>query len=498
MKPGNTTILRTAPVAVGSVRRNTRSKILCPAIVVALALAGQPFHAKAQIESNLYSFGSQTNDGTNPRANLIQATDGNFYGTTYTGGTNNRGCIYRITPGGSETNFYSFGSQTNDGANSSAPLVQGSDGYLYGTTVNGGTNNLGTVFRISLTGGYSNLYSFLGPTNDGANPTAGLTKGTNGIFYGTTQKGGTTNNFGTVFKFNTNGTETMLYAFTGPTNDGNQPLTGLVLGSDGNYYGTATFGGITNYDSLGFGTVFRISPGGSYTNLYLFGSVIPDGVYPTSLTQGNDGNFYGTTSSGGAFTNRGSVFRITPGGNESMLYSFGTQANDGNTVSSGLILAGDGNFYGTTEKGGTNNFGTAFRFSPGGAETTLYSFGSPTNDGQSPLAGVILGNDGNFYGTTTLGGSSNKGTVFKLTGTFNIPTNKITSIQINSGTNIVLTINSVSNDTYQLQFTPSLNPVAWSNVTGASFISSKGGLVSLTNSMRILGPEGFFRFSITP
>ncbi len=452
----------------------------------------------AQTESNLYSFGSLTNDGVNPRASLVQATDGNFYGTTYIGGTNSRGCIFRITPGGGYTNFYSFGSQTNDGANSSARLVQGSDGFLYGTTVNGGTNNLGTIFRISLSGSYSNLYSFQGPTNDGANPTAPLAKGSNGDFYGTTQKGGA-GGFGTVFKFNTNGTETNLYSFTGPTNDGYQPLTGLVRGSDGNYYGTTFFGGLTNSNNNnGYGTVFRISPGGSYTNLYLFGTTFPDGLFPATMIEGSDGNFYGTTSSGGAWTNRGTVFRITPAGNESMFYSFGSQTNDGSAVNSGLIQTGDGNFYGTTIQGGSNNIGTIFRVSPGGQETILYTFGSHANDGVNPVDGVILGSDGNFYGTTEFGGSTNKGTIFKLSGLITVPTNRITSIQINSGTNIVFTINSVSNETYQLQFSPSLNPVAWSNVTGASFISTNSGLASLTNSVHALGPEGFFRFSIAP
>jgi uncharacterized repeat protein (TIGR03803 family) len=256
-------------------------------LFTALVLAGQAFHANAQTETNLYSFGGLP-DGEQPRAGLVQGANGNFYGTTYNGGTSNLGSVFRLTTGGSYTNLYSFGSQTLDGTHPSAGLIQGSDGYLYGTTIGGGTGNFGTVFRISLSGSYSNLYSFQGPTNDGYAPAVGLTRGNDGNFYGVTQGGGATGS-GTVFRFTTNGTETMLYSFAGPTNDGSQPLTPLVLGSNGNFYGTTFFGGITNIPSigfgyaLGFGTVFRISPGGSYQVLYYFGSTVPDGFAPGQL-----------------------------------------------------------------------------------------------------------------------------------------------------------------------------------------------------------------------
>ena len=480
-------------------RRNKNCKSICLATVMALVLVGQAFHANAQTETNLYSFGGQP-DGEQPRAGLVQGTNGNFYGTTYNGGTSNLGSVFRLTPGGSYSNLYSFGSQTNDGAHPSAGLVKGSDGYLYGTTVNGGTNSFGTVFRLGLSGSYSNLYSFQGPPNDGDGPAGGLTRGNDGNFYGVTMGGGT-NSSGTVFRFSTNGTETMLYSFAGSTNDGSEPVAPLVLGSDGNFYGTTFFGGITNVASIGFvnplglGTVFRISPGGSYQLLYLFGSTVPDGFWPGQLVQASDGNFYGVAFEGGTFTNHGAVFRITPGGSESLFYSFGSQTNDASTPSS-LMIGSDGNFYGTSTKGGTNDIGAVFRISPGGSETVLYSFGSQPNDGNEPLGWLVQANGGNLYGTTLNGGAGTEGTIFELTGAIAYPTNQITQIRL-AGTNVVLGILSATGDTYQLQSTTNLVAEAWSNVIGASVTNSAGGRLNITNFGGAVGPQRFYRFSIS-
>jgi uncharacterized repeat protein (TIGR03803 family) len=480
--------------------RRNNSKMLCLAMVLVLALAGQAFRASAQAEVNLHSFGGLP-DGENPRPGLVLASDHNFYGTTYSGGTNSSGTVFRLTPGGGYLNLYSFGSLPLDGAHPSAGLVQGSDGYLYGTTVGGGPGQSGTIFRISLSGSYSNLYSFQGAPNDGDSPAVGLTRGNDGNFYGVTQGGGTDNS-GTVFRFTPGGTETMIYSFAGSPNDGFEPLSVLVLGRDGNFYGTTAFGGITNVasvgfvDALGLGTVFRISPGGSYKVLYLFGSAVPDGFDPGQLVQASDGNFYGVAFEGGTFTNRGAVFQITTGGSESLFYSFGSQPGDGSNPSS-LIVGSDGNFYGTTTKGGTNDIGAVFRISPGGSETVLYSFGSQPNDGNEPLGGLVQGDGGNFYGTTLKGGAGN-GTLFELTVPLSVPTNQITSIQITSSSSMVFTIYAVANETYQLQFSPSFSPPAWSNVPGASVTSSNGGPLTLTNSTGPLGLYGFFRVSISP
>jgi uncharacterized repeat protein (TIGR03803 family) len=248
------------------------------------------------------------------------------------------------------TSLYSF-SGTNDGASPQAGLVRGGDGNFYGTTPYGGSYGFGTIFEFSTTGGLTSLYSFTG-TNDGAYPRAALVQGSDGNFYGTTGNGGTNGGNGTVFQFSTNRSLTSLYSFTGGT-DGASPVASLVQGSDGNFYGT-TIGGGTN----GFGTVFQLGTNGSFTSLYSFmgGS---DGAYPANtLVQGRDGNFYGTTKGHGPFFYPCAVFKISTNGALVSLYTFSPPWFEN---PSSLVQGSDGNFYGTTGSGGTNNLGTVFR-----------------------------------------------------------------------------------------------------------------------------------------
>src|ERR1017187_409046 len=425
-----------------------------PLVIVLLVVAGRTFHADAQTETILYRFGSSPTDGFDPQAGLVQGSDSNFYGTTYAGGTGNGcsdgcGTVFRISPSGTYTSLYSFGSFLCfyssfgifpcDGAEPLAGLVQGSDGNFYGTTSGGGegaTGNCpeggcGTVFRISPSGTFTSLYSFAGYPNDGAQPQAGLVQGSDGNFYGTTAGGGTNSCYcGTVFRISPSGTYTSLYSFGGSPNDGANPEAGLVQGSDGNFYGTTYDGGSTNCSTIygaGCGTVFRISPSGTETTLYSFGSSPTDGVNPQAgLVQGSDGNFYGTTFAGGVTSTNceycygyGTVFRISPSGTFTSLYSFGNSPTDGFEPQAGLVQGSDGNFYGTTSGGGTYGGGIVFRISPSGSYTNLYSFGGSPNDGSDPVAGLVQGSDGNFYGTTLAGGVTSTnceycGTVFKL------------------------------------------------------------------------------------
>jgi len=352
--------------------------------------------------TSLYSF-TGGNDGAIPTAALVHGSDGNFYGTTFNGGTNGAGTVFKISTNGTLTSLYSFnGSDTisNDGVNPQAGLVQGSDGYFYGTTSLGGSNYNGTVFRINTNGALTS-YLFTGG-GDGSEPDADLVQGSDGNFYGTTVVGGT-NGAGTVFKISTNLVLTSLYSFTGG-NDGSAPFAGLVQGSDGNFYGTTSTGG-TN----GVGTVFKISTNGALTSLYSFGG--NDGYGPYfGLVQGSDGYFYGTTPNGGT-SNYGTVFKISTNGALTSLYSF-TGAHDGAQPEAGLVQGGDGDFYGTTFHGGTNNAGTVFKITTNGVLTSLYSF-TGGNNGPYPN-GLVLGGDGAFYGTTGTGGTNNMGTVFRL------------------------------------------------------------------------------------
>src|ERR1039457_5094645 len=325
--------------------------------------------------TTIHRFCSQSGcpDGLQLVAGLVQATNGDLYGTTSGGATNSAGTIFKITPGGTLTTLYSFCSQTNctDGGVPYTGLVQAANGDLYGTTYYGGTNGGGTVFKITQGGTLTTLYSFCSQTNctDGTGPGAGLVQAANGDFFGTTQVGGA-NDGGTAFKITTTGTLRTLYRFCSQTNctDGEGPYAGLVQAANGDFHGTTEYGG-TNGEYGG--TVFKITPSGALTTLYSFCSQTncADGTEPKAgLVQAADGEFYGTTFSGGANGYGGTVFKITPSGSLTTLYSFcsqgGISCTDGEAPYAGLVQDTNGDFYGTTY-GGANNGGTVFRLSVG-------------------------------------------------------------------------------------------------------------------------------------
>ena len=387
-----------------SVRKNSRGLSRIPAVVSLLFFSFLGL-ADAQTApvitapfTTLNSFAGA--NGSNPKGTLVQGSDGNFYGTTYSGGSSNDGTVFKMTPGGALTTLYTF---TGPNAYALGGVIQGSDGNFYGTTQLGGSSGDGTVFKITPSGTLTTICSFTG--TNGEDPVEALIQGSDGNFYGTTFAGGSSND-GTVFKVTPSGTLTTLYSFSGT--DGSSPYAGLVQGSDGNFYGTTYNGG-----SSGDGTVFKITPSGTLTTLCSFTGT-SDGAYPQpGLIQGSDGNFYGTTSEGGS-SDDGTVFKVTPGGSLTTLCSF--TGTDGYYPSGRLIQGSDGNFYGTTYQGGSNGDGTVFEITPSGNLTTLYTF-TGTN-GSYPFGGLTQGSDGNFYGTTESGGSSNEGTVFKLTPPF--------------------------------------------------------------------------------
>ena len=246
----------------------------------------------AQTLTTLHMFAGYPSDGGVPDAGVVQATDGNFYGTTYQGGSSSNcqggcGTVFKITSAGTLTTLHSF--DWYDGASAIGALVQGSDGNLYGTTYGGGAEpRVGTVFKITPGGALTTLYSFCAQANctDGQQPYAGLVRGTDGNFYGTTLEGGANTGCslgagtcGTVFKITPGGALTTLHSFCAQAGcaDGGNPYAGLVQARDGNFYGT-TFERGAN----GYGTVFKITPGGTLTTLYSFCSQTncADGQYP--------------------------------------------------------------------------------------------------------------------------------------------------------------------------------------------------------------------------
>ncbi len=298
----------------------------------------------------LYSFCAKSGcaDGSAPYAGLIQAKDGNFYGTTEAGGTNNVGTIFKITTGGVLTTLHKF--NYNDGANPYAALLQATDGNFYGTTESGGAHILGTVFKMTPGGTLTTLHSF--DLTDGSSPQAALIQGADGNFYSTTYNGGT-EGYGTAFKITSGGTLTTLHTFGDA--DGRGVVPGLVQASDGNFYGSAGQGGAN-----GYGTVFMMTPQGTLTTLHSFSAT--DGATPNQLALGSDGKFYGTTISGGANTD-GTIFEITPQGVFTSLHNFAK--SDGADPFAGLVQDTDGKFYGTTSFGGSQNSGTVFRLDVG-------------------------------------------------------------------------------------------------------------------------------------
>jgi uncharacterized repeat protein (TIGR03803 family) len=318
--------------------------------------------------------------------------------------------------------IYQFGGGP-DGGSPQGPFVSDRSGNLYGVTHDGGDmtkcsgEGCGTVFKLSRTGVKTILYSFIGG-NDGENPRAGLLLGKDGNLYGTTWAGGTgTNcefNCGTVFKVTPGGSEAVIYSFKGGT-DGGEPWANLIEDAKGNLYGTTFEGGNSGCEGYGCGTVFKIAANGAETVLYAFGDY-PDGFAPESdLVMDNNGNLFGTA--GGGEYQAGVVFEVTPSGTEKLVYTF-KAGTDGNGPIGGLLLDDQGNLFGTTEFGGSavcngQGCGTLFEISANGKERVVYSFLSG-RDGAFPNGQLISDGKGNLYGVTQ-SGNTGVGTVFKLT-----------------------------------------------------------------------------------
>ena len=382
-------------------------------LAVGLALAvivPQAAHAQGYKESVLYSFAGGT-DGTEPLfSGVIRDPAGNLYGTTYSGGASNYGTVFKVDTSGNETVLYSFTGRA-DGRTPYAGLVRDPAGRLYGTTYNGGlrsamcASGCGVVFEVAANGQEKVLHRFSGGT-DGALPIGGLIRDAAGNLYGTTQMGGASGS-GTVFKLDASGVETVLYSFAGLP-DGQYPFAGLIRDSAGNFYGTTSNGG-----AIGFGTVFKLDAAGHETVLYSFTGGSDGGSPQAPVLRDKNGNLYGTTFLGGANYGVGTVFKVDVSGNETVLHNFA--GNDGKYPEAGLIRDSQGNLYGTALQGGPadNLGGNIFKISRQGTWSVLYNFtGGP--DGGNPAGGLLMDSAGNLYGTTASGGTSNRGTVFKF------------------------------------------------------------------------------------
>ena len=310
------------------------------------------------------------------------------------------------------TVLYNFAG-SSDGGDPYAGLIRDSAGNLYGTADYGGTSFAGVIFEVAPDGTETVLYNFSGGA-DGAQPFSALVRDKAGNLYGTTTMGGSAN-AGVVFKLDASGTETVLHNFTGGT-DGTTPTGGLLEDKAGNFYGTASQGGTSNS-----GVLFKISAKGKYSILHTFTGAANDGKYPTytSLLMNTKGTLYGVTEEGGA-ANGGILYKLSKTGKLTILHSFMGGTTDGCNVLGIPFMDGNGNFYGTTSSCGASDLGTVWTVSASGSETVLHSFAGGTSDGEYPLAGVIVDAGGNIYGNTETGGASNFGTVYGISsnGTF--------------------------------------------------------------------------------
>jgi uncharacterized repeat protein (TIGR03803 family) len=373
---------------------------------------------------------------------LIQGTNGNFYGTADNGGnfsesTNGSGTVFEVTAQGAVTVLHTFCSQANctDG-NKPVGVMQAASGSFYGMTAYGGSQNAsqcevqgfygcGTIFEITTTGQFVTLYNFCSQAScsDGALPATLLVQGTNGNLYAATQGGGSSNqavcggSCGVIFELTTDGKLATLYNFCTQSDcsEGWGPGS-LILGNDGNFYGTTLNGGAN-----AAGTFYQLTPTGRLTVVHAFNGPTEGSSAIVSM-QAADGNFYGVGTRGGS-QSVGTFFQMTSSGALTVLRNFGVPNSVGGGANpTGIMQATDGNFYGTTTWGGDGTApfiaecpsyigcGTLFQITPAGQFTLLENFCGREicSSGSLPFAPPIQATNGNIYGTTGFAGNGSE------------------------------------------------------------------------------------------
>ncbi len=423
-------------------RVRTRRAGLTAAVVALVSILASSLPVAAASTIVIHTFTGAEGNGNS--AALIQATDGFFYGVSSFGGaadpdglgTAGSGTVFRMDAAGQMTVLHSFDRCDPAGYEPRGALIQGSDGALYGTTAKGGEGNSctatlddrrGTVFRMELDGTMSTVHTFV-DYHDGDGPWAALVEGPDGALYGTTRTGGDIQQAwplgrGTIFRVTKGGDFTVLRRFTGP--DGLNPIAPLMLASDGKMYGTTPQARSTDPNESGSGTIFRITTGGAFTQLKLFG--FQEGAEPRGrlVQHPADGYLYGVTRLGGPYQD-GVVYRIHPSGTGfQVLHRFGFDggyASTGSEPADGLVIADDGSFYGTTQFGGqpvndpdtTDEFGrngTIFRMKRSGKLGVMHTF-MGGDGGLQPQVALVQSANGKLFGMAW-GGAADRGIAYR-------------------------------------------------------------------------------------
>lgn len=451
-------------------------KPLCILGALAIYLAA-PHVACATTHSILAHFNSTT--GYNPQlgsvnqpprgGRLIQAPDGNFYGTATDGGSLGYGTIFKITPSGTVTVMANFDNSTT--GKKPYSIMRADDGNFYGTTLEAPAVGESTAFKMTPEGTLTTMATFNSTTGY---KSTGVIQGSDGFLYGTCNIGGTGGGGnGSFFKLTTAGTLTTLSTnFNSPR--GIQPFDTLVQAGDGNFYGTTYYGGSSNQ-----GSVYKVTSAGSLTTIRSLATATSGTAPRAGLVLGSDGDLYGATEYGGT-SGGGTLFKITTAGTLTTLVHF--NGTNGTRPQAPPIQGSDGNFFGTTPYstglGGTV-VGTLFTMTPAGTLTTLLTFPSGQTSGR-----LLQGSDGSFYGTTDLGGTSDKGTAFR----FNATSSEHVTFQSAATVPITTTAFTITGSDLNLtlNFAPAAGTLTVIHNTGAGAISGRftnlpdGGTITAT------------------
>jgi uncharacterized repeat protein (TIGR03803 family) len=365
--------------------------------------------ASSQTVSGVFSFSSAYSSANPEYGTPMQGRDGALYGTTTGHGqtVTTDGAVFRIAIPGTFKALHDFSGA--DGQLPYAGLTLGTDGDYYGTTTNGGSSGLGVLFKLTSGGAYTILHDFAGGS-DGATPFAPPILASDGNFYGTTDADSISS--GVIYQYQpSSGAFNPIFSFNSDQSQGVGIFDPLIQGADGNLYGTAQSGGVS-----ACGTLFELSTSGVLLQLYSFpcgaGGWDPIG----SLMQASDGNIYGVTEVGGITNPQcaegcGTIFKFS-GGTVSVVYSFSGPHGDGQSPITGLTEGTDGNLYGTTALGGSFKEGSLYQLSLSGQYRLLYSFNS--RYGRWPYGSLLQHTNGKFYGTTGSGGAYNEGSLYSL------------------------------------------------------------------------------------